>query len=80
MTLGKTTSYIRSSCMHLLGSLKLLLTPLHARKYRRSISSLITISGAGLRLDLEEQQQTPGHVVGGQRCCVLVPASTRLRE
>lgn len=63
--------------MYLLGSLKLLLTPLHARKY--SISSLITISGAGLRLDLEEQQQTLGHV-GGQQFCVLVPASMRLRE
>lgn len=36
---------------------------------------MITISGAGLGLDLEERQQTLQHVVGEQTFCVFVPAS-----
>lgn len=59
--------------MYLFSSLKSMLTPAHARKNRHNMSNMITISGAGLRLDLEERQQT-------RAFCGFVPVSMCLCE
>lgn len=48
-----------------------MLTPGHARKNGHDIRNMITICGAGLRLDLEEQKQTPQHFVEEQKFCMF---------